>query len=553
MAGSAQIGNLQVRMGIDTAQFSAGVKKAQGSLSGLTSSLKAFAAGAAGALSLGAVVSTLRTAATRMDELGKAAQKIGIPVAELSKLEYAARLADVSLEDLTAGTAKFSKSLAEIAAGGQNSASAALDALGISAVDSNGKLRPTIEIYGDIADRFQKMQDGAGKTAIALALIPKSGAGLIPLFNGGRDAIKAAGDELERFGGTVGPEAAKRAEAFNDNLTRLKTASEGLSQTLAEALLPAAIEITEALIEWAKTGDGLKQWGEKLTDMLSGVGGFIEGFKTEIEDVMRLLRALGLVAASTPKLQSDFDAIWRSGNGPQTPAGGKGDMQYPRAPAPELNLGNGGSRRRTRTTTDTNGLTAYDREDWKVSAETFASEIDVAQDAVNSLADTVTATLGNALAGLADGTMSLKDAFESMSRRLMSELSSLIAMLAKSGLMQLLGSAGAKFAPQTGIAGFGGFYAEGGTLGAGKWGIAGENGPEIVKGPASISPMGGGSTQVNIYNQGGGQVEQRKRRGSGGQDIVDVYIRGVARDEALKTQRKSLPGVYGTPAALTQR
>jgi hypothetical protein len=104
-----------------------------------------------------------------------------------------------------------------------------------------------------------------------------------------------------------------------------------------------------------------------------------------------------------------------------------------------------------------------------------------------------------------------------------------------------------------GLGGFGGFYAEGGTLGAGKWGIAGENGPEIIKGPASISPMGGGSTQVNIYNQGGGQVEQRKRRGSGGQDIVDVYIRGVARDEALKTQRKSLPGVYGTPAALTQR
>lgn len=36
---------------------------------------------------------------------------------------------------------------------------------------------------------------------------------------------------------------------------------------------------------------------------------------------------------------------------------------------------------------------------------------------------------------------------------------------------------------------FGGFFANGGTLGAGKWGIAGENGPELITGPANISPM----------------------------------------------------------------
>lgn len=36
---------------------------------------------------------------------------------------------------------------------------------------------------------------------------------------------------------------------------------------------------------------------------------------------------------------------------------------------------------------------------------------------------------------------------------------------------------------------FGGFFAEGGTLGAGKWGIAGENGLEVVKGPAEMVPL----------------------------------------------------------------
>ena len=47
---------------------------------------------------------------------------------------------------------------------------------------------------------------------------------------------------------------------------------------------------------------------------------------------------------------------------------------------------------------------------------------------------------------------------------------------------------------------FGGFFANGGYLPAGKWGVVGENGPEMIGGPASISPMGmGGMTNVT-YN-----------------------------------------------------
>ena len=33
---------------------------------------------------------------------------------------------------------------------------------------------------------------------------------------------------------------------------------------------------------------------------------------------------------------------------------------------------------------------------------------------------------------------------------------------------------------------FGGLFADGGNLAAGKWGIVGENGPEVIKGPASV-------------------------------------------------------------------
>lgn len=45
---------------------------------------------------------------------------------------------------------------------------------------------------------------------------------------------------------------------------------------------------------------------------------------------------------------------------------------------------------------------------------------------------------------------------------------------------------------------FGGFFAKGGYLPAGKFGVAGENGPELITGPATVTPMTGGSN-VNYY------------------------------------------------------
>jgi len=45
---------------------------------------------------------------------------------------------------------------------------------------------------------------------------------------------------------------------------------------------------------------------------------------------------------------------------------------------------------------------------------------------------------------------------------------------------------------------FGGFFANGGFLPAGKFGIAGERGPELITGPANITPGAMGSSPVNL-------------------------------------------------------
>jgi len=79
-------------------------------------------------------------------------------------------------------------------------------------------------------------------------------------------------------------------------------------------------------------------------------------------------------------------------------------------------------------------------------------------------------------------------------------------------------------------------------MAGGRNGLMGEAGPEAImplKRTASgdlgvrVDGSRGGSTQVNVYNQvGGTQVEERRRTGSNGVDIVDVVIREVRRDFA---------------------
>ena len=45
---------------------------------------------------------------------------------------------------------------------------------------------------------------------------------------------------------------------------------------------------------------------------------------------------------------------------------------------------------------------------------------------------------------------------------------------------------------------FGGFFADGGYLPAGKVGVVGEAGPELITGPANITPMSGGAEPVVV-------------------------------------------------------
>ena len=185
--------------------------------------------------------------ANTADELANLAQKTGVSVEALSALTYVAQMSDTDLQGLVKGLQRLSVAMFDTQVQGEEG-SAALKALGISAVDASGQIRPTEQVLLDLADKFSAMPDGADKAALAIKLFGKEGVSLIPLLNQGRAGITALMEEAERFGLVINSQTAQAAELLNDNLDRLRSMLEGVQRQLGAAVIPVLADFTEQVI-----------------------------------------------------------------------------------------------------------------------------------------------------------------------------------------------------------------------------------------------------------------------------------------------------------------
>jgi hypothetical protein len=203
-----------------------------------------------------AVAAAFKGAINEADKLSKAAQKLGIPIEELSKLKYAADLSGVSFESLSTAVGKLSRNMADAAGNALGPAAEAFRAIGVSVVDAAGQLRPTSAVLADIAERFAGFRDDAGKTALAIQLFGRAGADLIPLLNQGAAGLKDLGDEAEKLGLVIDQRTGTASERFNDALTKIGLAGKGVANQLAERLAPAFADLAERMVEGIKQSQG---------------------------------------------------------------------------------------------------------------------------------------------------------------------------------------------------------------------------------------------------------------------------------------------------------
>lgn len=255
---------VKVRITADDRGLDRGLNRATKALAGFAAKATAGTITALAGVATGFVLAT-RNAINFADEMAKTSQRIGVTTEALSKLQYAAKLSDVSLSDLRVGLSQLARNM--------DMNSDAFERLGVVIRNQDGSLRDTGDVFNDLVERFSLMQDGAQKTALAMEIFGRSGANMIPLLNAGAAGLKSMTDEASIFGITISKQAGKNAENFNDNLTRLSTAFQGLATRVAEDVLPHLVGFTNKLVDFVKNEKAIKEAADVIARGFIAVGG----------------------------------------------------------------------------------------------------------------------------------------------------------------------------------------------------------------------------------------------------------------------------------------
>ena len=257
---SQQLGSLVVSLALETAKFNEGMQAAAAKAGDFAGKMaQVGAAGAAAFAAVGAaVLPMVKASIDAADAASKLAQSAGVSVESLTSLGYAAEMSGLNTEQFAGALTKLSRQIAD-AASGTGAAAEAFAAMGVSVTDANGGLRASDQVLADVAAKFATYEDGAAKSALAVELFGKSGAQMIPLLNSGADGLAEMQAEAEALGLVLGTDAAKSAEAFNDNLTRLAKVQEGFVNRIAQELVPTLDALTTRLFESARSSGAFEQ------------------------------------------------------------------------------------------------------------------------------------------------------------------------------------------------------------------------------------------------------------------------------------------------------
>lgn len=124
-----------------------------------------------------------------------------------------------------------------------NDATAAYDALGINITE----IEDSGDAFNQVIAALADMEDVTQRNALASQIFGENYIALAPMLNGGSEAIQAAKNEIEELGGVMSNEAVAAGAAFQDSLTRLQTAFDGLKNNLAADFLPSVTEIMDGM------------------------------------------------------------------------------------------------------------------------------------------------------------------------------------------------------------------------------------------------------------------------------------------------------------------
>lgn len=232
-----------------------------------------------------------------IDSNAKLSRRLGVTYRELAGLQLAGDLSGVSMETIGAAMTKADVAMTKAAAGSK-AATAAFQNLGLNLEELQGM--SGADRFEAIATAISQLPSAAERSAAAVALFGRSGAQLLPLFEGGAGGIAQARAEADKFGLSLTNMQSQQVEAMNDAFTRVRAAISGVVGQVVAYLAPAIQGVVKQFTDFIGTANGAnigQAIGEALLDgaeFLAGVGDYIiANFGPSVQKVFAYLSQVG--------------------------------------------------------------------------------------------------------------------------------------------------------------------------------------------------------------------------------------------------------------------
>lgn len=216
----------------------------------------------------GSILATAALSLKSFSDMGSAilemSQKTGFSTKTISELKFALEQCGASIDDLQPAYRQMANVVTD-ASNNNETAIKTLNALGLSYDDLKGKSPEDTFIL--LADAVAAINDPLNRASTAQDIFGRSASSLLPLLSEGQDGIAKLRNEANELGIVLDEQAAKKADAFGDAMTRLKGATDGLKMTiggiLAESLKPMIDDIKNIIVNidnWTKAHPTLTKY-----------------------------------------------------------------------------------------------------------------------------------------------------------------------------------------------------------------------------------------------------------------------------------------------------
>lgn len=280
------------------------------------------AVAAASAAAAGTLVAFGESMGDMAEKLDQTSQKLGIAVQQVSQWNAVAGMAGISSQALSGSLTRLERAMA----GAQSGTGRAADAFKTMGINVKSLKDPN-EVILQMADRFSTMANGPQKTALAMQLMGRAGAQMIPVLNEGRAGLQEQMKAAEEYGAVVDEAFIQKGLAVDESVDLMNLGFQGIKNTLFDSLAPAILDTVDgikdfikAMVQSYETGGTMKSIMDAVAttfQVLGEVGGAIfevlgEAVSAFAEVFSAVFDAIGSIFGAVTGDFTGGMSIWRA-------------------------------------------------------------------------------------------------------------------------------------------------------------------------------------------------------------------------------------------------